>query len=95
MGQHLGVGLAGELVALALEHGAQLVVVFDDAVVHHGHAAGTLRVRGVGVLPRAMAEVRVGVVHGRRAVGGPAGVGDAGRAFQLLLAHLRHQFGHA
>ena len=32
----------------------------------------------------AMAEMRVGVVHRRRAVRGPARVGDAGAAFQLL-----------
>ena len=33
-----GVGLAVEHIALGLELGAQFVVVFDDAVVHQGHA---------------------------------------------------------
>jgi hypothetical protein len=43
----------------------------------------------------AVAEVRVRVVHRRRAVRGPARVGDAGEAFDLVVAHLRHQVGHA
>ena len=58
-------------------------MVLDDAVVDHGDARGGL--------------VRVGVGLGDRAVGGPAGVGDAGVAFggglgqQLIeLGHLAH-----
>jgi hypothetical protein len=39
VGDHLGVGLAGEHVALGLQFGAQFVVVFDDAVVHQRDAA--------------------------------------------------------
>jgi hypothetical protein len=35
---HLGVGLAGEHVALGLQLGAQLLVVLDDAVVHQRDA---------------------------------------------------------
>ncbi len=51
-----------EDVAEALEALAQLLVVLDDAVVHHGQ-----------FFP---GEVRVGIALARRAVGGPAGVGD-------------------
>ena len=87
----LGVGLAGEVVALGLQRGAQLVVVLDDAVVDQRDAARPVRRRGAG----AVAEVRVGVVHRGRAVGGPAGVCDAGGAAQALAAHLLHQLGDA
>ena len=61
----LGVGLRHHLVTLALELGAQRGEVLDDAVVDDGDPAG-------GV------EVRVGVAVVGRAVGGPAGVADAG-----------------
>ena len=63
VGDDFGVGLRAKLVAVALELVPQLLVVFDDAVVHHGDAvAGT---------------VRMGVGFARLAVGGPTGVGDA------------------
>ena len=42
-----------------------------------------------------MAEVRVRVVHGRCAVRGPARVGDAGQAFDMVFAHLRDEVRHA
>ena len=67
VGRALGVGVAGELDPARLELGPQPGEVLDDAVVDHGEAAG----RGA---------VRVGVAVGRAAVGGPAGVPDAGRA---------------
>ena len=67
MGDHLGVGLGGEHVALVLELGPQAQVVLHDAVQHDGEAA-----RAVGV--------RMGVLVGGTAVGGPAGVGHAQRA---------------
>ena len=51
---------------VALELVAQLGEVLDDAVVHHRDAA-------------LLAEVRVGVDVVGGAVGGPAGVADAGR----------------
>jgi hypothetical protein len=80
VGDDLGVGLALEHVALGFERGAQRLVVFDDAVVHQRDAAGARALRiGAG----AVAEMRVGVVHRRRAVRGPARVGDAGQAFDL------------
>ncbi|MNO88854.1 hypothetical protein D3C76_803210 [compost metagenome] len=67
---HFGVGLRGEHVAEALEVGAQFLVVLDDAVVHHRQLV--------------MGEMRVGVGFGGRAVGRPAGVGDAEAALQRL-----------
>jgi len=90
VGDHLGVGLAVEHVAALLECRAQFVVVLDDAVVHQRHTTRTLRRIG----PRAMAEVRVRVVHRRCAVRGPARVRNADEAFQRRLGHLLGQFGH-
>jgi hypothetical protein len=81
-----GVGLAFEDVARGLEFGAQLIVVLDDAIVDQGNA------RFVVAQAR---EVRMGVVGGGHAMGGPAGVGDAGEALQLVLRDLFGQFGHA
>ena len=63
----LGVGVAGELDAGGLEFGAQRGEVLDDAVVDDRDLA-----RGVAV--------RVRVAVGGPAVGGPAGVTDAGAA---------------
>jgi len=51
--------------AFAFQSGAERAVVFDDAVVDEGDAAG-------------LVEVRVGVDLCWRSVGGPAGVGNAG-----------------
>ena len=65
VGRDLGVGVGGHLDALGLEARAQLGEVLDDPVVHERDAA---------LAP----EVRVGVAVGRRAVGRPAGVADAG-----------------
>jgi hypothetical protein len=73
VGQHLGVGLAGEHDAGALQELAQHGVVLDDAVVHHRQAPGTV-------------DVRVGVDLARLAVGRPAGVGDAQAAGEQGLA---------
>ena len=68
LGGDLGVGLGEqpELVGVGLDPGAQLGEVLDDPVVHQRH-------------PAAEAEVRVRVDVVGRAVGGPAGVPDAGR----------------
>ena len=63
VGEHLGVGVAAELVAACDQLGAQLPVVLDDPVVDQLDAA-------VAVL------VRMGVHHRGPAVGGPAGVAD-------------------
>jgi len=59
----LGVGVGGEGVADLFLLPAQLLVVFDDAVVDDGN--------------RSIAQVGMGVALARDAVGGPAGVGDA------------------
>ena len=63
----LGVGVAGELDAGGLQLLAQLGVVLDDPVVDDRDLARRVA-------------VRVGVAVGRPAVGGPAGVAEAGAA---------------
>ena len=88
-GAHHGVGDAAPGAERALQLGAQLVVVLDDAVVHQRDPPGRARGRA-----RAVREVRVRVVHRRRAVRGPAGVGDAGAALETALAHLGVEIGH-
>ena len=70
-----GVGFGLEDRALLLQLLAQFAKILDDAVVDHGDAFGRMR---------------MGVVLGRLAVGGPAGVTDAGvarerRGLQLAL----------
>src|SRR5690606_2498385 len=57
-----------------------------DAVVHQ---------RDARLVLAQVREMRVGVVGGRHAVGGPAGVGDAGETGQLVLGDLVGQLGHA
>ncbi len=64
---HLGVGIGGEAIALRNQAGADLLMVLDDAVVHHRN-----------LMPAASREMRVGVVLVDPAVGRPAGMGDAG-----------------
>ncbi len=81
VGEDLGVGLAEELDALALEALPQRVGVLDDAVVDDRDAL-------VG------RQVRVGVDVARHAVGGPAGVPDARRALEAGRHHGR-EVGHA
>ena len=71
----LGVGVAGELDAGGFQLGAQRGEVLDDAVVDDGDLAG-----GVAV--------RVGVAVGGAAVGGPAGVADAGGAAECWRRRL-------
>ncbi|MCY1361205.1 hypothetical protein D9M69_478640 [compost metagenome] len=61
-------------------------MVFDDAVVDQGDAR---------LVVAQVREMRVGIVRGRHAVGGPAGVGDAGEAADLVLGNLFGQFGHS
>ncbi len=62
VGNGFRVGVGGKNIALGGELLAQAFVIFDDAVVNDGNAAGN---------------VRVGVTLGRNAVRCPAGVGDA------------------
>ena len=71
MGDHLGVGFAGELGAAGFQLLTELAEILDDAVVDHRDAVGG---------------VRMGVGFGRLAVGRPAGVADAGVAAQRLAA---------
>jgi hypothetical protein len=70
-GQRLRVGLGDEDMALGFEASAEGPVVLDDAIMHERDAT-------------ALGEVGVGVGLGRRAMGRPAGVGDAD-AGRLLL----------
>ena len=65
VGDDLGVGLGGELLAFGLQPLAQVGVVLDDPVEDDVDLAGAV-------------VVRVGVLLGDAAVGRPAGVGDAG-----------------
>ena len=64
VGDDLGVGFGDEGVALGDELVLEGEVVFDDAVVDDDEGAGAVA-------------VRVGVLLGGAAVGGPAGVADA------------------
>ena len=86
------VTLRSRVAATPVTGGAQFVVVFDDAVVHQANAAFALARFHAG----AGAEMRMGVVHRRCAVGGPAGVGNARRALQTTRGciDLRHQLSH-
>ena len=71
MGDHLGVGLRLEAVAVLGQFVAQFGEVLDDAVMDHRNAFGEMRVR-VGLVGHAM--------------GGPAGMADADVAAERLLA---------
>ena len=76
VGDDFGVGFADEAVASADEFVLQRDVVFHDAVVHHDEGAAAVA-------------VRVRVLFGGAAVGGPACVADAVGAMQrVLLQHL-------
>ncbi len=68
MGNDFGVGLADKNIALGFEHGAQFVVVFNDAVVHQCNTSWTL----LRVRPRAMTEVRVCIAYRWNTMGCPA-----------------------
>src|SRR6266849_3852807 len=84
VGDDFGIGFGHELVALGAQALAHLFVVLDDAIVHHRHAAGNVRMR---------------VLLRRHAVGGPARMrdpdvpGEALRARELL--QLRDAAGRA
>src|SRR5690606_35555104 len=70
------------LVAFCAQPAAQGFVVLDDAVVHDADLE-----------PVAARVVRMRVVLGDAAVGGPAGVGNAGRRIGMRLARARRQVG--
>jgi hypothetical protein len=75
----LGVGFRAERIAVALEFGAQLLMILDDAVVHDRKAI--------------LGDVWMRVALARHAVRGPAGVRDteravAGRALERILERL-------
>ena len=72
--QHdFGIGFGPEHRALGFQRLAQLAEILDDAVVNHGDAFGRMRMR---------------VVLGRLAVGGPAGMADAAMALQRRFLEL-------
>jgi len=71
MHHHFGVGLGGKFVAFLNLKGTQHIMVLDDAVMHHGHGLA--------------ADVGMGVGPGGFTVGGPASMGDAAAAAQLLV----------
>ena len=73
IGDDLRIRLRGEGLALVLQHFLQLLIVFNDTVVHHHNLAAC---GGVGMA--------VGV--GRGAVGCPAGVPDADDAGNICAA---------
>ena len=75
---HLGVGVAFEALAGGGQFRLQFRVILDDAVMHHRHARGG---------------VRVGVALVGNAVRGPAGVADADAAGQRVGLQQRFQIG--
>ena len=81
MRDNFRIGLRNKLVALAAQHLAQRLVVLDDAVVYQRE--------------RVVREDRVRVVGYGRAMRRPTSVGDARDAFQMTLAHLLVEIGHA
>ena len=70
MGHDLGVGLGGEILAPGNELVLQLPEILDDPVMDDDHLAGDMGM-GIGLVGHAM--------------GGPAGMADAGRPAQRLL----------
>src|SRR5579862_995 len=74
MGNNFGVSLCGETVAFFRKFLFQRDVVFNNAIVHHDHAAGAIA-------------VRVGIFLRRSAVGSPAGMPDAIGAVERLEAN--------
>ena len=81
MRDDFGVGARLEAVVARFEFVAQFFVVLDDAVVNQADAA--------------TGEMRMGVLHGRRAVGGPTRVGDAGGAVDRCVVQVLREFGDA
>jgi hypothetical protein len=92
MGDDLGVGLAQEHIAFALQFMTQRLVVLDDAVVHQGHTPG---LAGGHIGTRPMREMGMRVVNGRRPVRGPARVRNPQGAVDAFGLGVRPQFGHA
>ena len=74
MHDDLGIGFGLEDRAVLLEPFAQLAKILDNAVVNNGDAIGGVRMR---------------VVLGRLAVGGPAGVPDPGMALRAVRPRSR------
>ena len=78
---HLRVRVRREHVALLLQRIAQLLVVLDDAIVHHGDFL-------------CAAEMRVRVALRRRAMRGPSGMADAAGPLTVFGSNGRHKLGH-
>ncbi|MNN19649.1 hypothetical protein D3C81_1328990 [compost metagenome] len=81
VGDDFGIGLAFKHIAEGFQFVAQLVVVFDDAVMYEGDAVTR--------------KMRMCIVRSGCAVGCPARVRDAGKAAQVFLGNLLFQFRHA
>jgi len=64
VGNHLRIGVRAKRHPFGLQFFPQAAVVLDDAVLHHGHPRGTIK-------------MRMGIALFRLAVGGPAGVTNA------------------
>ena len=63
MDNNFGIGFRGEDVTILLQFGTQTVMIFDNAVMHHGDIF--------------VADVRMGVTGARLAVRCPTGMGNA------------------
>ena len=79
--QHFGIGLGAEVVTLLLQHGAEGLVVLNDAVMHQREVP-------------ALREVRMGVDRVGLAMGGPAGMGDADSAGDIFAGAFLSQRRH-
>src|SRR5258706_14687174 len=73
VGDDFGIGFGGALVALFFEPPFEGKIIFYDAVVYDYDASAAIA-------------VRVGVLFGGTAMGGPAGVADTECAIQRLRA---------
>ena len=76
MGGHFAVGFRFERVAFGLQFGLEFAKILDDAIVHDRDAP---------------CGVRMGIALGRRAMGSPAGVANAGVTGQRLVVQNRAQ----
>src|SRR5262249_6170287 len=76
MGNRLGIRVADEFATLLAQLFAQFAEILDDAIVNHRNEVGGMR---------------MGIILGRAAVGGPTRVADADRAAQWLTLEPRLQ----
>ena len=81
LGEHLGVRVALELIALVVELFFEHLVVLDDAIVNQGDVS-------------THADMRVRIGCGRLAVGSPTGMGDADMTCTVLVGSHSFQIAH-